>query len=82
MNTAGVEVEWLRDTGNVGDDNTWQPEYVDSKRNVIHVDNGNEHGIGSGFGVDYLSAIFTCSVFIPVGGTQEKKLIQGQIKFA
>ena len=82
MNTAGVEVEWLRDTGSVGDDNTWQPEYVDGQKNVIHVDNGNEHGIGSGFGVDYLSATFTCSVFIPVGGTQEKKLIQGQIKFA
>jgi len=82
MNTTGVEVEWLRDTGNVGDDNTWQPEYVDGQKNVIHVDNGNEHGIGSGFGVDYMSATFTCSVFIPVGGTQEKKMIQGQIKFA
>lgn len=82
MNTTGVEVEWLRDTGNVGDDNTWQPEYVDSKKNVIHVDNGNEHGIGSGFGIDYISATFTCNVFIPVGGTQEKKMIQGQIKFA
>lgn len=81
MNTAGVEVEWLRDTGSVGDDNTWQPEYVDGQKNVIHVDNSNEHGIGSGFGVDYLSAIFTCNVFIPVGGTQEKKMIQGQIKF-
>ena len=82
MNTTGVEVEWLRDTGSVGDDNTWQPEYVDGQKNVIHVDNGNEHGIGSGFGVDYMSATFTCSVFIPVGGTQEKKMIQGQIKFA
>lgn len=82
MNTTGVEVEWLRVTGNVGDDNTWQPEYVDGQKNVIHVDNGNEHGIGSGFGVDYMSATFTCSVFIPVGGTQEKKMIQGQIKFA
>lgn len=82
MNMTGVEVEWLRDTGNVGDDNTWQPEYVDGQKNVIHVDNGNEHGIGSGFGVDYMSATFTCNVFIPVGGTQEKKMIQGQIKFA
>ena len=82
MNTTGVEVEWIRDTGSVGDDNTWQPEYVDGQKNVIHVDNGNEHGIGSGFGVDYMSATFTCSVFIPVGGTQEKKMIQGQIKFA
>lgn len=82
MNMTGVEVEWLRNTGSVGDDNTWQPEYVDGQKNVIHVDNGNEHGIGSGFGVDYLSAIFTCNVFIPVGGTQEKKMIQGQIKFA
>lgn len=82
MNTTGVEVEWLRDTGNVGDDNTWQPEYVDGQKNVIHVDNGNAHGVGSGFGVDYMSATFTCRVFIPVGGTStEMKKIEGKIMF-
>ena len=82
MNTTGVEVEWLRDTGNVGDDNTWQPSYVDGQKNVIHVDNGNAHGVGSGFGVDYMSATFTCRVFIPVGGTStEKRKIEGKIMF-
>lgn len=82
MNTTGVEVEWLRDTGNVGDDNTWQPEYVDGQKNVIHVDNGNAHGVGSGFGVDYMSAMFMCRVFIPVGGTStEKRKIEGKIMF-
>lgn len=82
MNTAGAEVEWLRDTGNTADDNTWQPAYVDGQKNVIHVDNGNENGVGSGFGVDYTEAAFTCRVFIPVGGTsQEMMKIEGQIKF-
>ena len=82
MITTGVEVEWLRDTGNVGDDNTWQPSYVDGQKNVIHVDNGNAHGVGSGFGVDYMSAMFMCRVFIPVGGTStEKRKIEGKIMF-
>lgn len=82
MNTVGAEVEWLRDTGNIADDNTWQPSYVDGQKNVIHVDNGNAHGVGSGFGVDYMSATFTCRVFIPVGGTStEKRKIEGKIMF-
>lgn len=32
MATEGVEVEWLRDTGNVPSDNSWKPTYVDGKR--------------------------------------------------
>lgn len=82
MNTAGAEVEWLRDTGSIADDNTWRPSYVDDQKNVIHVDNGNGSGVGSGFGVDYMSVTFTCRVFIPVGGTSaEMRKIEGQIKF-
>ena len=55
---------------------------MDGQKNVIHVDNGNENGVGSGFGVDYTEAAFTCRVFIPVGGTsQEMMKIEGQIKF-
>ena len=37
MATAGVEVEWLRDTGNIPSDNSWKPTYVDGQKHVIHV---------------------------------------------
>ena len=36
MATAGVEVEWLRDTGNIPSDNSWKPTYVDGQKHVIH----------------------------------------------
>ena len=45
LSIPGVEVEWLRDSGNVPSDNTWRPTYVDNKLNVIHIttnDCGNE----------------------------------------
>ena len=37
MATAGVEVEWLRDTGNIPSDNSWKPTYVDGQKHVIHI---------------------------------------------
>ena len=79
--TVGAEVEWTRDTGRAGEDNTWKPQYADGGRNVIHVDNGDAHGVGSGFGVDYRKAVFTCRVFIPVGGVQEPVEVAGAFTF-
>ena len=76
---AGTEVEWLRDTGNTADDNTWTPQYVDGKKNVIHVDNSNAHGVGSGFGEAYREVTFTCRVYVPVGGGT-KKMVEGKIQ--
>ena len=76
---AGTEVEWLRDTGNTADDNTWTPQYVDGKKNVIHVDNSNAHGVGSGFGEAYREVTFTCRVYVPVGGGT-KKMVEGEIQ--
>lgn len=65
--TTGVSVEWLRDTGNIPADNSWKPAYVDGQKNVIHIDNTDEHGVGLGFGYDYQRVKFICRVFIPVG---------------
>ena len=50
MADAATEVEWFRDSGNVPADNLWTPEYVDGNRLAIHIDNGNQHGVGSDFG--------------------------------
>lgn len=65
--TTGVSIEWLRDTGNIPADNSWKPVYVDGQKNVIHIDNTDEHGLGLGFGYDYQRVKFICRVFIPVG---------------
>lgn len=65
--TTGVSIEWLRNTGNIPADNSWKPVYVDGQKNVIHIDNTDEHGVGLGFGYDYQRVKFICRVFIPVG---------------
>lgn len=64
MATEGVEVEWLRDTGNVPSDNSWKPTYVDGKKNTIHL---SVSDMGSGWGYEYRKISFLCRVFIPVG---------------
>lgn len=64
MATEGVEVEWLRDTGNVPSDNSWKPTYVDGKKNTIHL---SVSDMGSGWGNEYRKISFICRVFIPVG---------------
>lgn len=72
MADDATEVEWFRNSGNVPADNLWTPEYVDGNRLAIHIDNGNQHGVGSDFGFVSKSVIFTCRVFFPVNGTLEK----------
>ena len=69
--SAGTEVEWLRDSGSTPSDNSWQPVYVDGKRNVIHIDNSDEHGVGMSFGYEYDTVKFICRVTIPVGSGTE-----------
>ena len=68
MADGATEVEWFRDSGNVPADNLWTPEYVDGNRLAIHIDNGNQHGVGSDFGFVSRSVAFVCRVFIPVEG--------------
>lgn len=82
MAADGTEVEWLRNTGNAPADNMWKPAYVDGQRNVIHIDNSDDHGVGRGFGMEYKAVEFICRVFIPVGGKikEVKKRIGFKIK--
>lgn len=68
MATEGVEVEWLRDTGNAPADNSWKPTYVDGKKNTIHL---SVSDMGSGWGYEYRKISFICRVFIPVGEDSE-----------
>ena len=72
MADAATEVEWFRDSGNVPADNLWTPEYVDGNRLAIHIDNGNQHGVGSDFGFVSRSVAFVCRVFIPVEGEMQQ----------
>ena len=72
MADDATEVEGFRNSGNVPADNLWTPEYVDGNRLAIHIDNGNQHGVGSDFGFVSKSVIFTCRVFFPVNGRLEE----------
>lgn len=71
MADGATEVEWFRGSGNVPADNLWTPEYVDGNRLAIHIDNGNQHGVGSDFGFVSRSVAFICRVFIPVEGEMQ-----------
>lgn len=64
MATTGVEVEWLRDTGNVPADNSWSPTYVDDQKHVIRLTSAD---MGSEWGFSVRTVKFICRVFIPVG---------------
>ncbi len=74
MATAGVEVEWLRDTGNIPSDNSWKPTYVDGQKHVIHLSVAD---MGSGWGSEYRKISFICRVFIPVG--EDFKTVENSI---
>lgn len=68
MATTGVEVEWLRDTGNVPADNSWSPTYVDDQKHVIRLTSAD---MGSEWGFTVRTVKFICRVFIPVGEDME-----------
>lgn len=72
MADGATEVEWFRDSGNVPADNLWTPEYVDGNRLALHIDNGNQHGVGSDFGFVSRSVAFICRVYIPVEGEMQQ----------
>lgn len=72
MSMEGTEVEWFRNSGNIPADNLWTPEYVDGNLLAIHIDNSNQHGVGSDFGFVSKSVQFICRVFIPVSGEIQK----------
>jgi len=68
MATTGVEVEWLRDTGNIPADNSWSPTYVDGQKHVIRLTSSD---MGSEWGFSVRTVKFICRVFIPVGEDME-----------
>lgn len=68
MATTGVEVEWLRDTGNIPADNSWKPVYVDGQKRVIRLTSVD---MGSEWGLSVRTVKFICRVFIPVGEDME-----------
>lgn len=68
MATTGVEVEWLRDTGNIPADNSWSPTYVDEQKHVIRLTSSD---MGSEWGFSVRTVKFICRVFIPVGEDME-----------
>ena len=68
MATTGVEVEWLRDTGNIPADNRWKPVYVDGQKHVIRLTSVD---MGSEWGLSVRTVKFICRVFIPVGEDME-----------
>ena len=70
MASDGVQVEWLRDTGNVPADNAWQPTYVDGKKHTIHLTRAD---MGSEWGISVRRVRFVCRVFIPIGGGKFEK---------
>ena len=72
MAEDAADVEWLRDSGNTPADNAWTPDFIPGKQLAIHVDNSNQHGVGSDFGFGSRSISFICRVFIPVGGSIQK----------
>ncbi len=72
MAEDAADVEWLRDSGNTPADNAWTPDFIPGKQLAIHVDNSNQHGVGSDFGFGSRSISFICRVFIPVGGSKRK----------
>lgn len=69
MATTGVEVEWLRDTGNSPADNSWLPTYVDGQKHIIRLTSAD---MGSEWGLTVRTVKFICRVFIPVGEDFER----------
>ena len=68
----GAGMEWFRDTGDAPADNLWKPNYVDGNKLKVHIDNSNQHGVGSKFGFETKRVVFTCDVFVPMDGGVEK----------
>ena len=64
MASVGVEVEWIRDTGDVASDNSWSPTYVDGAKHVIRL---TRDDMGPNWMVGYRHVKFTCRIAIPYG---------------
>ena len=69
MALEGLEVEWLRESGNIPSDNSWKPVYVDGRLNTLRITNDD---MPIGWGTTIRMVTFVCRVFIPIGGKIQK----------
>lgn len=76
MAADGFEIEWTRDTGDAAADATWKPDYVGGKKNVIHIDRTDEHGVGVNFGFKYRTCSFICKMYVP---DESKSVVEGSL---
>lgn len=70
---AGVEVEWLRDSGNVPADNSWKPQYADDSKLSIRLSNAD---VTPNFGLSIRKVKFVCNCYIPIGKDKIEKVSQ------
>ena len=69
MALEGLEVEWLRDSGNIPSDNSWKPTHIDGQLNTLRLTNDD---MPSEWGYKVRTVMFICRIFIPVGGETQK----------
>lgn len=70
---VGVEVEWLRDSGNVPADNSWKPQYADDSKLSIRLSNAD---VTPNFGLSIRKVKFVCNCYIPIGKDKIEKVSQ------
>ena len=69
----GVEIVWLRDSGNVPADNSWKPRHQDGNRLSLLLDNRD---MPSQFGFSVRKVKFICRCYIPVEGGETVEVMQ------
>ena len=69
MALEGLEIEWLRDSGNIPSDNSWKPTHIDGQLNTLRLTNDD---MPSEWGYKVRTVMFICRIFIPVGGETQK----------
>lgn len=69
MALEGLEIEWLRDSGNIPSDNSWKPTHIDGQLNTLRLTNDD---MPPEWGYKVRTVMFICRIFIPVGGETQK----------
>lgn len=69
MALEGLEIEWLRDSGNIPSDSSWKPTHIDGQLNTLRLTNDD---MPPEWGYKVRTVMFICRIFIPVGGETQK----------
>lgn len=64
LKESGVEIEWLRDSGNVPSDNAWKPTYAEGDIGKLKLTNAD---MPTGWGYEIRKVKFICNIYIPDG---------------